>query len=83
MSHPLFGIRLIAVGPNHQEVLRLLRATGRGSRPPAEVKAEMDDGLPLVVCDNLEYHDVSKAAALFENAGATVEPYTAFPDYPI
>jgi len=80
MSQTEFGIRLLAVGPNRHEVFRLLRATGRGERPPAEVRAEMDGRLPLVVCDDLEYFDAKKTLALFENAGATVEVYTAVPD---
>jgi hypothetical protein len=77
-----FGIRLIAVGPNHLEVLRLVRALCRDNRKPSEVKAELANGLPMVLCENLDYFDVPKVVALFEKAGATVEPYVSASEYP-
>lgn len=78
---PLFGIRLLAVGPHPLEVLRLVRAmSSRDLIPPAAVKAELENGLPMLISDNLDYHDVRLAIGAFEKLGASVEVFTSLSD---
>lgn len=78
---PMFGLRLLKVGPDRIGVLRLIRAmSSRGSLPPAVVKTEMEHGLPMLISDDFDYYSVRAAKSAFEKLGAVAEVFISVSD---
>lgn len=72
-----FGVRVIACGPNPLTVIAKVRPLLQ--RPPAEVRAAVLSGEPLVVAIDVGRSSAESLAAELQRIGATAEVFVSDP----